>query len=69
LGFKGEVLLAQGKYDEAIRVFDEIIQLDPQDSMSCAIAWDGKGEALEKLGKTTEANAAFARAKELGYEG
>jgi len=28
-----------------------------------------KGIALEALGKTTEADAAFARAKELGYTG
>jgi hypothetical protein len=30
-------------------------------------AWDGKGEALKALYKDTEANQAFAKAKELGY--
>ena len=28
-----------------------------------------KGIALEALGKTTEANAAFTKAKKLGYKG
>ena len=29
--------------------------------------WDNKSDALKALGTTTEANAAFAKAKELGY--
>jgi Flp pilus assembly protein TadD len=33
------------------------------------MAWNNKGAALEALGKTTEANAAFPKAKELGYSG
>jgi Flp pilus assembly protein TadD len=38
--------------------------LDPE----FAMAWDSKGVALEALGKTTDANAAYAKAKELGYK-
>ena len=34
-----------------------------------AAAWNNKGLALNKLGRTTEAEAAFAKAKELGYTG
>jgi Flp pilus assembly protein TadD len=30
---------------------------------------NNEGLALDALGKTTEANAAFTKAKELGYEG
>jgi Flp pilus assembly protein TadD len=31
--------------------------------------WEGKGEALKALGRQSEANSAFAKAKELGYQG
>ncbi len=33
-----------------------------------AIDWNNKGIALSRLGSTTEADVAFARAKELGYK-
>ena len=52
-----------GKYYEAIKAYDEAIQLDPND----AAAWYNKGVALDALGKTTEANAAFTEAKEQVY--
>ena len=29
--------------------------------------WNGKGNALKALGRTTEADDAFAKAKELGW--
>ena len=45
--------------------YDEAIRLDPND----VAAWYNKGVALDALGKTTEANAAFTEAKELGYSG
>ena len=32
-----------------------------------ALAWDNKGLALQAMGKTPEAEAAFHRARELGY--
>ena len=51
----------QGRYDEAIKALDEAIRLYPNFSM----AWHNKGVVLEVLGKTTEAEAALARAKEL----
>jgi len=34
-----------------------------------AEAWYNKGVALEALGRTSDADAAFAKAKELGYTG
>jgi tetratricopeptide (TPR) repeat protein len=51
------------KNEEAIRAFDEALRLDPKDSE----AWNAKGLALFDLGRTNESNAAFAKAKELGY--
>jgi len=59
---KGVDLYGQSKYDEAIKAFDEAIRLDPK----YAEAWNNKGGALEALGRTTEAEAAFAKA---GYSG
>lgn len=56
-------LYVQGKYDEAIKAYDEAIRLDPND----ADAWNNKGLVLEYFGRTAEANTAFAKAKELGY--
>ena len=47
---------------EAIKAFDEAIRLNP----NYADVWYNKGIALEGLGRTTEAEAAFARARELG---
>jgi tetratricopeptide (TPR) repeat protein len=63
---KGVALDSQGKYDEAIQDFDKVIQLEPD---FAAGAWYDKGLALKFLGRTIEANAAFAKAKELGYTG
>jgi Flp pilus assembly protein TadD len=56
---------AKGKYNEAIKAYDEAIRLDP----NLAEAWNNKGIALKVLGRTSEAKAAFAKAKELGYTG
>jgi tetratricopeptide (TPR) repeat protein len=62
---KGSALGRQGKYDEAIKCLDEAIRLDP----NRASAWYNKGTALKLLGETSESNAAYAKAKELGYNG
>ena len=62
---QGNVLTNQSKYDEAIKAFDEAIRLNPND----ANAWFGKGIALQGLGNTTEADAAIAKAQELGFTG
>ena len=53
-------------YDEIIKAYDEALRLDPE----YAVAWNNKGIALKALGeRATEADAAFAKAKELGYAG
>ncbi|MCX6674744.1 MAG: tetratricopeptide repeat protein [Methanothrix sp.] len=58
---KGIALGKQGKYDNAIKCFDEAIRQNPK----LAAAWNAKGTALKLLGRTTEANLAFAKAREL----
>jgi superkiller protein 3 len=65
LAVKGVALFSQGKHDESINAFDEAIQLDPTNGGY----WNSKGKFLEVLGKSTEADAAFAKAKELGFTG
>jgi Flp pilus assembly protein TadD len=52
-------------YDEALQAADRAIELDSEQ----ASFWNNKGIALENLGKITEANAAFAKAKRLAING
>ncbi len=65
---KGDALSAWGKYDEAVIAYDEAIEQYPLETMG-AQTWYKKGIALKMLGRTSNADAAFAKAKELGYEG
>jgi Flp pilus assembly protein TadD len=62
---QGIALGNQGKFDEAIQAFDEAIRINPQ----LAEAWNNKSNALKQLNRTTEADAAYAKARELGYAG
>ena len=55
----GDVLSAQGQFEEAIKCYNEAIRLDPND----VAAWYNNGVALDALGNITEANAAFTEAK------
>ncbi len=55
---KGFDLYKLGKYDEAIKAFDEIIRLKPNFSL----AWLYKGNALCKVGNYKEALNAYNRA-------
>ena len=48
---KGAALFSQGKYDEAIKCYDEAIRLDPK----LAETWCNKGAALTNLGNYDEA--------------
>lgn len=61
-GARGFLLYDQGKYDEAIQAFDKV---NPQD----ANVWYGKGVALRMLQRHSAADAAFKKARELGYSG
>jgi len=61
----GVTFVMQGNYAEAVQAFDEAIRLDPEH----AAAWNNKGLALKLLGRTTEANEAYAKAEKLGFSG
>ena len=66
-GSKGDALSAWGKYDEAVIAYDNAIENYPSEPMG-AQTWHKKGIALQALGRTSETDAAFAKAKELGYQ-
>jgi Flp pilus assembly protein TadD len=61
------VLLASElyRYDEAAQAFDGALQANPKDGQ----VWSLKADALKALGKSVEAEAAYVRAKVLGYKG
>ena len=61
---KGIALYHQGKYDESIQAFDRAIELD-----NFAEYWQFKGDVLKAAGRTSEADAAYAKAKNMGYHG
>ena len=52
-------LYGQGQYEEALQAFDKAIEINPQ----YGEAWYYKGIILRELGRTTEAEAAFAKAE------
>jgi tetratricopeptide (TPR) repeat protein len=62
---KGIELAASGKYDEALQSYNKAIEIDPQDELG----WSLKADLLEKLGRTTEANLAYAKIRELEAAG
>lgn len=62
---KGNELYELGKYKESIEYYDKALKRYPQNG----IAWYNKGLALKQLHRDTEANAAFNKARELGYKG
>jgi len=62
---KGNALYMQGDYNEALQTFDKALEINPQDAIAC----NCRGLTLIKLGRNVEANAAFIRARDLGYTG
>ena len=52
-------------YVEAIKANDKSIELD---SSGAAFDWQNRGYALRALGRDSEANAAFLKARKLGYK-
>lgn len=61
---KGDVLLLEGKPEQAATIFFELTQKKPPSSLMSR-AWLGYGQALLKQGDTNEAFAALRRAAEL----
>ena len=70
--YKGNTLYYQGNYDDAIQAYEKAIELKPDLAIELkpdlAEAWNNEGHALKALKRTTDANAAFAKATELGYK-
>jgi len=64
LGLMGP--LNNSKYDESIQAYERALTLEP----NYAEAWQGKGEVLRRWSNSlnAEADAAFAKANELGYQ-
>jgi tetratricopeptide (TPR) repeat protein len=62
---KGNALYEMGNYTDAIKCYDADIKLDPKDEY----AWYNKAMALRMLHRDSEAKAAYAKARELGYNG
>ena len=79
LGKRDEALaaygVAVGSFDKAIKAFNNATPLDKAISFTFdpyhldANFWNSRGSALKALGRQGEADAAFAKAKELGYQG
>ncbi|HNW38615.1 MAG TPA: hypothetical protein PKJ75_07160 [Methanosarcina vacuolata] len=65
---------AVGASDKSIMAFNNATPLDKAISFTFDPYpldhefWDNRGKTLKALGRTTEANAAFAKVKELGYQ-
>ena len=62
---KGVALYKQRKYNKAAECFDMAIRLWSKYTG----AWNNKSKALRLLGKSVEAEAAFAKARELEWDG
>ena len=65
---KGRAFFAKGKYDEALLFLIAAIELSPQYKLSnseYADMWIYKANALKKLGRDDEADAAFDKAEDL----
>ena len=55
---KGAILLGQGRYDEALQAFDQVLRLDPAN----AETWNAKGSALFQMGRYSDAVRCFKTA-------
>ena len=62
---KGNSHYNAGEYVAAIRYYDEVIKKDPKDKY----AWYNKADALRMLHRNSEAEAAYTKARELGFNG
>jgi tetratricopeptide (TPR) repeat protein len=58
---KGNALKNLNQFDEVIQVYDQVLEINPQDSY----AWDGKGNAFSDLGLKDEAIKAYDKALEI----
>ena len=61
---KGITLVVLHKPEVALKCFDRVIEMDPEDPT----VWYLKSVALQELSKHEEANKCFERAIELGFQ-
>lgn len=61
----GHFLYNHSKYDEAIKAYDKIIQINPRNADVCANAWNMKGNIFFALSNYPEAINAFINATEI----
>jgi tetratricopeptide (TPR) repeat protein len=61
---KGDVLLAQGKNEEALTAYNKSIEFNP----AFSLAWHGRGLAQKELGRVFDSDQSFYVAKKLGYK-
>lgn len=68
---KGYAFGRMGEYNESLKALDKAIEIGSGSIHGWPLdnAWYNKGVILMSLGRTAEADAAFAKAKELGYKG
>ena len=59
---KGWALDLLGRHDAALQCFDKAIEPDP----GYCWPWLSKGQVLQELGRSVDAEAFFAKARELG---
>ena len=62
LDTKGWILYTVGNYSESLQLFERSLKKD-----AVGEVWYHKGHALQKLGRTGEAEQCFGKARELGY--
>ena len=63
--YKASQLAEQKRYNESLQAYDRAIELLPSGgSKELAVAWVGKGDALNKTGQNDEARKAFVKAVE-----
>ncbi len=60
-GTRGDMFYKLELYDEALVAFDKAIEVAPDD----VLAWNGKGEVLQTLGRVEEAIAVFEKALDI----
>jgi tetratricopeptide (TPR) repeat protein len=61
---KGYLLEGLGRNEEALQAIDLATEINPKNGR----LWYSKGDILSVPGRTSEANTAFAKGKELGYQ-
>ena len=64
--WKAGISAELGRYEDALQAYNETLQINGRSET--AEIWQEKGGVLKALGRQSEADAAFAKAKEMGYK-